>query len=59
MALIPIGGTDFDTSCGGIEWVWLPKLTSYGELGRAASFGTLPEGCRNLVLDTYQMLFYL
>jgi hypothetical protein len=27
VALIPIGGTDFDTSCGGIEWVFAPMNT--------------------------------
>ena len=28
----------------------------YTELGRAASFGDLPEGCKNLVLDMYQKM---
>jgi hypothetical protein len=31
----------------------------YTELGRAASFGDLPEGCKNLVLDMYQKMWNL
>jgi len=31
----------------------------YIELGRAASFGDLPEGCKNLVLDMYQKMWNL
>ena len=31
----------------------------YGELGRAASFGDLPQGCRRLVLDTYRKMWNL
>jgi hypothetical protein len=27
--------------------------------GRAASFGDLPEGCKNLVLDMYQKMWNL
>jgi hypothetical protein len=31
----------------------------YTELDRAASFGDLPEGCKNLVLDMYQKMWNL
>jgi hypothetical protein len=31
----------------------------YTELGRAASFGDLPEGCRRMVLDMYQKMWNL
>jgi hypothetical protein len=31
----------------------------YGELGREISFGDLPEGCKNLVLDMYQKMWNL
>jgi hypothetical protein len=31
----------------------------YGKLGREISFGELPEGCKNLVLDTYRKLWNL
>jgi hypothetical protein len=31
----------------------------YGELGRAASFEDLPQGCRRLVLDTYRKMWNL
>lgn len=31
----------------------------YGELGRGISFGDLPEGCKALVLDTYQKMWGL
>ena len=30
-----------------------------GELGREISFGDLPEGCKNLVLDMYQKMWNL
>jgi hypothetical protein len=32
---------------------------SYRELGREISFGDLPEGCKNLVLDIYQKVWNL
>ena len=31
----------------------------YGKLGREISFGDLPEGCKNLVLDTYRKMWNL
>jgi hypothetical protein len=31
----------------------------YEELGRAASFVDLPQGCRRLVLDTYRKMWNL
>jgi hypothetical protein len=31
----------------------------YGEQGREISFGDLPEGCKNLVLDIYQKMWNL
>jgi hypothetical protein len=31
----------------------------YWELGREISFGDLPEGCKNLVLDMYQKIWNL
>ena len=31
----------------------------YGELGREISFGDLPEGCKNLVLDMYHKMWNL
>ena len=31
----------------------------YGELGREISFADLPEGCKNLVLDTYRRVWNL
>ena len=31
----------------------------YGELGREISFEDLPEGCKNLVLDTYRKMWNL
>ena len=31
----------------------------YGDLGREISFGDLPEGCKNLVLDMYQKMWNL
>ena len=32
---------------------------TYEELGRAASFEDLPQGCRRLVLDTYRKMWNL
>jgi hypothetical protein len=29
----------------------------YAELGRATSFGDLPEGCRRMMLDMYQKMW--
>jgi hypothetical protein len=31
----------------------------YGKLGREISFGYIPEGSKNLVLDTYRKLWNL
>ena len=31
----------------------------YTELGQEISFGDLPEGCENLVLDTYRQMWDL
>ena len=31
----------------------------YGQLGREVEFGDLPEGCKNLVLDTYRKVWNL
>jgi hypothetical protein len=46
----PLGSSGYTVSRG---------RPPYAELGRAASFGDLPEGCKTLVLDMYQKMWNL
>ena len=45
--------------CGAEGYTMSRGRPPYGELGRAASFGDLPGGCRRLVLGTYRKMWDL